>query len=321
MPPKELDKTENKRETRRTSVAPKESGVPKEASTKEMTSPGATAGSITAKSLEKHFDSFKEEIKTMFSNLDNSMDNKLEKLEAKFTGIFEDLKEEVNELRNNVEKNESDIVAINEKMGEYEASIEFNSSSIKDSEQTQLDKLKKAEKRIDDKIKELDNKLLLMEKQDRKYNLLFYGIPEEANERLYDKMRHFFETELKIDTGKAQNMHFVNGHRYPTKNIGPNPVILRFSSFDDRELVLSHAKNLLNTGKRILVDLPTKMKIERNRIANIAYKVRKEEELQTRIKDKGLDLYLEVRKDRNQKWVRRDTPIDEEEDEGELSDA
>ena len=106
-----------------------------------------------------------------------------------------------------------------------------------------------------------------------------------------------------------------------THFIGPNPVILRFSSFDDRELVLSHAKNLLNTGKRILVDLPTKMKIERNRIANIAYKVRKEEELQTRIKDKGLDLYLEVRKDRNQKWVRRDTPIDEEEDEGELSDA
>ena len=311
-PPKDSDKRET-RETRRTSVAPKESAILKE---KDMTSPGG----LTPKGLEAQLDTFKEEIKSMFKQLDNSMDTKLEKLEAKFTGIFEDLKEEVNELRNNVEKNETDIVAITDKMGEYEASIEHNNSMIKESEQNQLNKLEEAEKRIDDKIKELDNKLLLMEKQDRKYNLLFYGIPEGPNERLYDKMRQFFETDLKIEKEKAQNIHFVNGHRYPTKNKGPNPVILRFSSFDDRELVLSHAKNLLNTGKRILVDLPTKMKIERNRIANIAYKVRKEEEMHTRIKDKGLDLYLEVRKDRNQKWVRRDTPKDDKEDEGELID-
>ena len=56
------------------------------------------------------------------------------------------------------------------------------------------------------------------------------------------------------------------------------------------------------------------MKIERNRIANIAYQIRKGEELQTRIKDKGLDLYLEVRKDKNAKWVRRDTPKENSED-------
>ena len=211
-------------------------------------------------------------------------------------------------------------MAINEKLEEYETSIEFNSSMIKDTELKQINKLEKAEKRIDDKIKELDNKLLLLEKQDRKYNLLFYGIPQETNERLYDKMRHFFVTELGIETEKAQNIHFVNGHRYPTKNKGPNPVILRFSSFDDRELVLAHAKNLLNTGKRILTDLPTKMKIERNRIANIAYQIRKGEELQTRIKDKGLDLYLEVRKNKGATWVRRDTPIEADEDSEETSE-
>ena len=91
-------------------------------------------------------------------------------------------------------------------------------------------------------------------------------------------------------------------------------MIIRFSSWDDRELVLSYAKNLLNTGKRILTDLPTKMKIERNRIANIAYQIRKGKELQTRIKDKGLDLYLEVRKNKAAKWVRRDIPKEDGED-------
>ena len=316
MPPKEkpeADKTE-KRELRRESKAAKELSAAKDAAIKEIASPGATASGITAGGLEKHFVTFKEEVKGMFKTLDNSIDAKISKLETKFSGLFDELKEEVRNMKSNIEKNENDIIAINEKLEDYETSIEFNSSMIKDTEQKQIKKLEEAEKRVDDKIKELENKLLLLEKQDRKYNLLFYGIPEEANERLYDKMRHFFETELGIEKEAAQNIHFVNGHRYPTKNKGPNPVIIRFSTWNDRELVLSHAKNLLNTGKRILTDLPTKMKIERNRIANIAYQIRKGEELQTRIKDKGLDLYLEVRKNKAAKWVRRDIPKEDGED-------
>ena len=312
----EADKTE-KRELRRESKAAKELSAAKDAAIKEIASPGATASGITAGGLEKHFATFKEEVKGMFKTLDNSIDAKISKLETKFTGLFDELKEEVGNMKSNIEKNENDIIAINEKLEDYETSIEFNSSMIKDTEQNQTKKLEEAEKRVDEKIKELGNKLLLLEKQDRKYNLLFYGIPQEANERLYDRMRHFFATELGIEKETAQNIHFVNGHRYPTKNKGPNPVIIRFSSWDDRELVLSHAKNLLNTGKRILTDRPTKMKIERNRIANIAYQIRKGEELQTRIKDKGLDLYLEVRKNKTDKWVRRDTPKDGEDSEGE----
>ena len=316
MPPKDKPDVEKSvtRELRRESKAARELSAAKDAPIKDIASPGATASGTAASGLEKHFTLFKEEIKVMFKTLDSSMDDKISKLETKFTGIFKELKDEVGNMKVNIEKNETDIVAINEKLEEYETSIEFNSSMIKDIDQKHITKLEEAEKRIDDKLEELDNKLMLLEKQDRKYNLLFYGIPQEANERLYDKMRYFFETELGIEKEKAQNIHFVNGHRYPTKNKGPNPVILRFSSFDDRELVLSHAKNLLKTRKRILTDLPNKMKIERNRIANIAYQIRKGEELQTRIKDKGLDLYLEVRKDKNAKWVRRDTPKENSKD-------
>ena len=316
MPPKDKPDVEKSvtRELRRESKASRELSAAKDAPIKDIASPGATASGTAASGLEKHFTLFKEEIKVMFKTLDSSMDDKISKLETKFTGIFKELKDEVGNMKVNIEKNETDIVAINEKLEEYETSIEFNSSMIKDIDQKHITKLEEAEKRIDDKLEELDNKLMLLEKQDRKYNLLFYGIPQEANERLYDKMRYFFETELGIEKEKAQNIHFVNGHRYPTKNKGPNPVILRFSSFDDRELVLSHAKNLQKTRKRILTDLPNKMKIERNRIANIAYQIRKGEELQTRIKDKGLDLYLEVRKDKNAKWVRRDTPKENSED-------
>ena len=85
-------------------------------------------------------------------------------------------------------------------------------------------------------------------------------------------------------------MCFMNGHRYPSRGAGPNPIILHFTSFDDRELVSSHAKNLLNTKKRILTDLPVSMKKKRDRIAKLAYEIRQTENLQTRIKNKGLDV-------------------------------
>ena len=315
MPPKPEIEKADKRELRRESKAAKElAAAAKEASTKEAGSPVVKGSKTGDADIEKQFVSFREEIKVMFQSLDSSMDAKLVKLENKFTGIFKELKDEMGNMKSNIEKNENDIIAIHEKMEGYETSIEFNHKQIEDTEKKQLKKLQKAEKRIDKKIQELDDKLLMLEKHDRKYNLLFYGIPQEVNEKLYEKMRTFFETDLRIQKERVQNIYFTNGHRYPTKNKGPNPVILRFSNFEDRELVLSHAKNLLNTGKRILTDLPTKMKIERNRIADIAYHIRKVEKLQTRIKDKGLDLYLEVRKTKDDTWERRDIPAEVSDD-------
>lgn len=223
------------------------------------------------------------------------------------------MKTEIGVLKEEIHGNTSDIVSINRALEDHEHTMEFTASKIKESGEKHRREMKKLEKSINERIKQLDQKLMLLEKHDRKYNLLFYGIPEENGEKLYDKMRRFFVTDLGIEEEKAQLIHFVNGHRYPTKSDGPNPIILRFTSWDDRELVLSHANHLVNTRKRILTDLPVAMKLERDRIAKASYKIRKEESLQTRIRDKGLDVYLEVRKDKKDKWVRRQ--LDTEEDE------
>ena len=51
------------------------------------------------------------------------------------------------------------------------------------------------------------------------------------------------------------------------------------------------------------------MKKEQNRLAKKAYKIRKGELLQTRIREKGLSVYLQVRKDENASWVRRELPV------------
>lgn len=68
---------------------------------------------------------------------------------------------------------------------------------------------------------------------------------------------------------------------------------------------MSNAPKLAGSRRRILSDLPVKMKEQRGKLAKEAYKIRHEEELQTRIREQGLEVFLEVRKDRNQSWEKR----------------
>ena len=75
----------------------------------------------------------------------------------------------------------------------------------------------------------------MLEKHDRKYNLIFYGFREEAKE---DVLRESFVNDLDLDEERVRNMYFSNGHRIPQKSPGPKPIIFRFTSFEDRELIL-----------------------------------------------------------------------------------
>ena len=188
-----------------------------------------------------------------------------------------------------------------------EESLNFQGVTLTENDEKQKASLNKVKAEIDTKIQELNQKILLMEKQDRKYNLLFYGFPEEGSENLFDKLRNVFVKDLDIDHYTVDNMYFTHGHRMPAENQqGPRPIILRFAHYGDRELVLSRAYKLEGSKRRILSDLPVVMKKERRRLAKQAFTIRKDEELQTRIKDKGLDVFLEVRKKSTDSWVRRE---------------
>ena len=70
------------------------------------------------------------------------------------------------------------------------------------------------------------------------------------------------------------------------------------------------SKTYLYAGmkKRVLVDLPEEVKKERNRLATKVYEVKHSEEMKTHIRDKGLEMILEVKpKDSGpeDKWTKR----------------
>ena len=244
-------------------------------------------------------------IKGMLKKMDAKLESSFKELENKFTGLFDRLQGEMKGLREEVAEARTKFAELETKVNGMEDTVEFNSGLCQERDEEQTASLKAAKAELETKVKELEDKLLLQEKQDRKYNLHFYGIPEEQGENIDDRLKTLFLDDLGLDYDRVNNMYFV--HRMPSKSPGPKPIIRRFCQYQDRDLVLSNSYKLAGSKRRITSDLPVIMKAERARLAKIAYKIRKDEKLKTRIK--GLDVYLEVRKDDKDQWTRRDASI------------
>lgn len=268
------------------------------------------------KGTESELGRFKTEMKVLLKEFSDNITSRMDEMEAKFTGMFKDYQNDMEVIRQDVTDTKREVIDIKGKMDDItekvekidgiETSLEFHSNELEDVKEKQKEKFIETRQYIDDKVTELNNKLQLLEKQDRKYNLIAYGIPEDNDENVCDKMREIFRNDLKISPHRVDNMYFAHGHRMPSKKKeAPRPIIVRFTSYGDRDLVLANAKKLAGTKRRIVTDLPVPMKEVRGVLAKEAFKIRHDEKLQTRIKERGLTVSLEVRKDESQPWVKR----------------
>lgn len=254
---------------------------------------------------DNDFTNFSKEMRSMFNEFEGRISNKLKKIDDKFSSIFNELREEVNEIKAEVSEVHTDVQNMKEQIEAVESSIEYHSEKVSDVEREQNEKREKCESELNEKIDSLNQKLMMLEKHDRKYNLIFYGVTEEQGEKLFGKMRGWFIQYLKLEEDRVKKIHFSNGHRLPSEYEGPRPVIMRFLSYEDRELVMSNAHKLAGTRMKILTDLPVQMKKERQRLAKIAYSIRQNEKLKTRIRDHGVQMLLEVKKEESGKWEKR----------------
>ena len=137
---------------------------------------------------------------------------------------------------------------------------------------------------------------------------------------------------MKISPEDLVKITFANAHRLPTrqkqaaaaraktqtlpndeekdnsptpnsKGIVPNPVIVKFVTISDRNMVLKHAKNIpKERGIIVKTDLPNHLKEKRYQLGKIAYDMRTKEGLKTFIKEINSDVILLFRRDENDKW-------------------
>ena len=72
--------------------------------------------------------------------------------------------------------------------------------------------------KIESSLSELREKHILLEKHERKLNVLFYGIDEKKDENITDCLHNFKINDLDIENKRAERIPIANAHRIPSKS-------------------------------------------------------------------------------------------------------
>ncbi|CAC5402932.1 unnamed protein product [Mytilus coruscus] len=217
-----------------------------------------------------------EDLKSLILGVDtkvNKFCEKLDTVEHKFSNLVQEVEQDVKKLE--VSKTDQEIKELRQDHDELQRGVEAMELNVQSLEQ------------------------LLLEKHDRKYNVLMYGMPVKCDENIWDVFDNLMINYLKTDKPKVDSFSLANGHRIPARqNIReskrPNPMIIRFIHNADKQFFLSHGSNLAGKNICMVDDLPPCMKEARNELARIGYKIRSEEKLKTRIRHSGVTVILET---------------------------
>ena len=141
---------------------------------------------------------------------------------------------------------------------------------------------------LEQRVIALEEKLLLSELYSKKQNLLFWGVPAETEEDVVEKTYKFMEDNLKV--ANVKSIAFVNVHRLP--KMRGNPVIAKFVSMTDRDLVLRHAYRLQpKSGIGVSVHLPIPIQKAKERLKTAFHDARSKD-LKPKFKLDGVTMYL-----------------------------
>ena len=188
-----------------------------------------------------------------------SVENRLQRLK----GIFERLsvlERSINSLQTGLGMLSEKSRIIEDKTMYIEKAMEFKNAEIEG--------LKKKDKENEDKIKELEGKLLYQEVFNKRENLRFFGIPESTTgaerKNAFEVILNFLKGNLDLEN--AENIGFQRAHRIGRKMGEARPVIVHFLWFPERELVFRKVRELeSDTDVKVYSDLPKEISERRKR--------------------------------------------------------
>jgi len=224
-------------------------------------------------------------------------------MESRLTTKFDQLQIELNELKDRVTKNEVDIQGL-------QTSVDFNAGQTDNIVKKLIPEVVQG---FDKCFADFEKQNMLRELHDRKYNLLFYGVPQGEDETHADldpKMREVFQSDFGIADDEINGLYIVNIHRLPRRNTpgvldgqqrekGPDPIIVRFGCMADLNTILEGQRRrpFMRDRKPVMAytDLPAKMKQERGKLVQHAKRLRQDGNI-TRIRTIGLQVLLEYKR-------------------------
>jgi len=207
------------------------------------------------------------------------------------------------ELNEKMDKQMDKLEETVQKVTDRVESLEMDVGNVRDQQTSDRKKISS----LQEDLYDLRRSLLQSELYGRKYNLLIHGLKgyETSAPETISAVRTFFKGPLGLSAETVDKMAIRNAHRLQRKLTGETPIIVVFLIMYERETVLRSGKNLKDTGIRVTPDLPPVLKKVRGALSHEAYSIRQSENLQTRIRNKGVDFWLEVRCDSNDPWKKR----------------
>lgn len=235
--------------------------------------------------------------------------SRLDSVEQNLTHLITEVKSDVVQVRSDLSTTQTEVEKLRTDHNELERGIGHIESQLNTLEMEKMECLKK---NLDDKLFALKENQLFLEKHERKYNILIYGIRQKQDENIWQVVDNFFVKDLGIQKFKAESFPLANAHRIPSRApvVGqkrPDAIIVRFMHYEDKQVIMQNAYKVANKKIRIVDDLPVIMKEARNDLAKAAFKIRNDEKLQTRIKVRGIVLVLETRLNSKDVWNTRKT--------------
>ena len=224
-----------------------------------------------------------------------------------------DMKQEIifklTENQKDIQEMKDELKTLKSTVVEVEKATSFHAEKIHELEQDIIPNVKSE---VEEKLQSLEEKLLLMEIHDRKNNVLIYGIEEKEGEDTQqvtlDALHHNYATK---DEHMDRGIVLLACHRLPQSRFArpdaagkppPCPIIARFAYASDRQF-FGDTRNMRRGCKlRVLDDLPPVMKQERGRLASIAYQLRKEDKLKTKIVVRKTKVLLQFKSPTETDW-------------------
>ena len=112
-----------------------------------------------------------------------------------------------------------------------------------------------------------DDELIRQEIYSRRWNMIFYKVPESLDEDCTSVIRAVHTNDLKIDGEEVNGFKFCGVRRLGKQSRGrPRPIIARFTSRSDRDKVWKMRRNLKGSIVKIGEDLPKRVQDIRKNI-------------------------------------------------------
>lgn len=143
---------------------------------------------------------------------------------------------------------QNDIKAIiQETIKELFQSDEFISTVLKKVNE-KIELLEQKIHSYEEKINTLDVKVDNLQQQEKIRNICIYGLQEENNEKLDEKVLKLFCEKVNVET-RAQNI--IKCYRIGNNKTKARPVIVKFEKIEHKNLIFKNCKNL--KGSKIVV--------------------------------------------------------------------